>query len=194
MDAPEINGRELLKTILPKRKDETHKGDYGRLGMLCGSVGLTGAPYFAANSAVRAGAGLVTVAVPRDIYQIVAVKLNEAMPFPIACDGAGMAAEEAIPEIIRVFKVSNACLAGCGLGRSVGIKRIMEALVKELNAPLVLDADGINAFSGHIKLIRNSSCPIVLTLTTEFSGLSVIANSSGRARRGRTPQSALLPN
>ena len=59
MDAPEINGRELLKTILPKRKDETHKGDYGRLGMLCGSVGLTGAPYFAANSAVRAGAGLL---------------------------------------------------------------------------------------------------------------------------------------
>lgn len=162
MLTPETNGRKLLAELLPKRKEDSHKGNYGRLAMLCGSVGLTGAPFFAAESAVRAGAGLVGLMVPADIYPIVAVKLNEAMPCPVACDSGGVS-EAALPEIQKRFAAADACLAGCGLGRGDGAEKIIRTLIKTVSAPVVLDADGINALSGHIDLIVGASCPLVLT-------------------------------
>jgi hydroxyethylthiazole kinase-like uncharacterized protein yjeF len=162
MLAPETDGRKILAELLPKRKEDTHKGHYGRLALLCGSVGLTGAPFFAAESAVRAGAGLVGLLVPADIYQIAAVKLNEAMPYPVPCD-SGTVSEAALPEIQKRFAAADACLAGCGLGTGDGVKKIIRTLISAVSAPMVLDADGINALSGHIDLIGGASCPLVLT-------------------------------
>ena len=68
---------------IPRRKPNSHKGDYGKLFLLAGSEGYTGAPVLAASAAVRSGAGLVFLGVPREIYPIVAVKCSSAMPFPL---------------------------------------------------------------------------------------------------------------
>ena len=81
-----MNGADTLQFRLPRRPRQAHKGDFGRLLILAGSEGYTGAPVLAARAALRAGAGLVFLGVPRDIYPIVAVKCDEAMPFPLPED------------------------------------------------------------------------------------------------------------
>ena len=84
---------------LPKRARESSKRDYGRLLILAGSRGYTGAPTFASRAAVRGGAGLVWLGVPESIYEITAVKNDEAMPFPLPCDERGRLSAEAVPEV-----------------------------------------------------------------------------------------------
>ena len=76
-------GRELVRRLLPRREPEGHKGTFGKVLCLCGSVGYTGAPVFASRGAVRSGAGLVFLGVPESIWPVAAVKSDEAMPFPL---------------------------------------------------------------------------------------------------------------
>ena len=89
-----------VSALLPRRKAEAHKGDFGKLLLLCGSVGFTGAPFFAAMGALRSGAGLVYLGVPRSIYAIEAVKLNEPVIFPLPETG-GMLSMDALPQILQ---------------------------------------------------------------------------------------------
>ena len=84
---------------LPRRARDSSKRDYGRLLILAGSRGYTGAPNFASRAAVRGGAGIVWLGVPESIYEICAVKNDEAMPFPLPCDGDGRLSAEAVPEV-----------------------------------------------------------------------------------------------
>ncbi|MBQ4382467.1 MAG: bifunctional ADP-dependent NAD(P)H-hydrate dehydratase/NAD(P)H-hydrate epimerase, partial [Oscillospiraceae bacterium] len=88
---------------LPERRQDTHKGDYGRVLIVAGSVGYTGAAALAARAAVRSGAGLVFLTVPRDIYDIEAIKNDEAMVFPLSCRDGKIT--EAAPE--EVFAPSG---------------------------------------------------------------------------------------
>ena len=90
---------------LPKRARESSKRDYGRLLILAGSRGYTGAPSFASRAAVRGGAGLVWLGVPESIYAVTAVKNDEAMPFPLPCDAQGRLTAEALPEVKDVFHI-----------------------------------------------------------------------------------------
>ena len=80
---------------LPVRKADAHKGDFGRVLIIAGSVGYTGAPALAARAAVRMGSGLVFLGVPQDIYAVEAVKCDEAMPFPLPCETGRIAASAA---------------------------------------------------------------------------------------------------
>lgn len=107
---------ERLCGWLPRRARETHKGDFGRILLLCGAVGYTGAPALAAMGAARSGAGLIFVGVPEPVYPIVAGKLLEPMVFPLPAQG-GMLAESAVPEILARLSGCDACLIGCGLCR-----------------------------------------------------------------------------
>ena len=139
---------------LPRRPRTAHKGDFGKVFILAGSEGYTGAPVLAANAAVRCGAGLVFLGVPREVYPIVAVKCDEAMPFPLPED------YQAILEKARGCDVA---LIGPGLGRAPKTEQLVHALLRDLEIPVVLDADGINALSGHIDILDNRSAPTVLT-------------------------------
>ena len=147
---------------LPERPADTHKGDYGRLLLLCGAVGYTGAPALAAAAAVRSGAGLVFVGVPESVYPIVAAKLTEPIVFPLP-DENGMLSAEAIPAILERLKTADACLIGCGLGKSEGTSAVVRAVLENSICPVVLDADGINVLDGHIDVLRGAACPVVLT-------------------------------
>lgn len=162
MEITEVTKESLLGT-LPKRKEESHKGDYGRLLLICGSVGFTGAPWFAAEAAVKSGAGLVFLLVPRDIYTVTAVKCREAMPFPLQCDEKGRISEASEEEILKRLKDCDACLVGPGLGRSEGVSKIVFSVIRNCKVPLVLDADGINAVSENINILDEAACPIILT-------------------------------
>lgn len=141
-------GRELVRRLLPRRDPEGHKGTFGKVLCLCGSVGYTGAPVFASRGAVRSGAGLVFLGVPESVWPVAAVKSDEAMPFPLP-EAEGRLSLLAEETIRRRAAGCDAVLLGCGLGRG----RQTDALVRrlmDLPQPLVLDADGINALAGHM--------------------------------------------
>jgi NAD(P)H-hydrate epimerase len=155
--------KESLFGFLPARAKVGHKGDYGKALLICGSVGLTGAAFFASQAAVRSGAGLVYLGVPSDIYAITAVKLNEAMPFPLPSDMNGCLSAEAEEAILKRLSGCDVCLLGPGLGRSEGVSRITNAVIRSSKVPLVIDADGINAVSENINILDEAACPIILT-------------------------------
>ena len=92
-----VTSAELVDSWLPKRPPDAHKGDFGRVLILAGSVGYTGAPALAAKAALRSGAGLIFVGVPEAVYPIVAQKLDEPMVFPLACDEEGRLNTRAMP-------------------------------------------------------------------------------------------------
>ena len=162
-DGAVLLNEELVSSWLPGRPANAHKGDFGRVLILAGSVGYTGAPVLAANAALHAGAGLIFVGVPEDVYPIVAQKLDEPMVFPLPCDGAGMLNTRAIPEILRRLENCDACLVGPGLGRSPAILDVTDGVLTHAKCPVILDADGINCLEGNIDSLGQASCPVVLT-------------------------------
>lgn len=152
-----------IRQLLPVRPRFSHKGDYGRVLLVCGSVGFTGAAALAARAALRTGAGLITVATPRQVWPIVAAKLDEPMVLPMAEDKAGRLSLQAAPALAQLLAKADACLIGPGLGRSEELDALVAALVGEARCPVVLDADGINAMAGHIDRLREAACPLILT-------------------------------
>lgn len=158
----EILDHRKVLALLPDRDPWAHKGDFGKLLLLCGSRGYTGAAALAARGALRAGAGLVFLGVPESIYAIEAVKLDEPVVFPLP-DREGKLSEEAIPEILERLKDCGACLAGPGLGRGPEVEAVLRAVVANCKVPLVLDADGINGMAPHMDVLCGRSCPLILT-------------------------------
>ncbi|MCD7844111.1 MAG: NAD(P)H-hydrate dehydratase [Clostridiales bacterium] len=162
MNAPVYLDQALVKSWLPARPEEGHKGTFGKVDIVAGSEGYTGAPVLAARAAVRGGTGLVFLQVPRRVYPIIAVKCDEAMPSPLPDQGGKLGAD-ALPLILERAKGCDAVLLGPGLGRSEESDRVAREVAKNLEKPLVLDADGLNAISGHISILRGRKSPTVLT-------------------------------
>ena len=158
----EILNQEAVAAWLPDRDPWGHKGDFGKLLLLCGSVGYTGAAALAARAAVRSGAGLVLLGVPEPVYTIEAVKLDEPVVFPLAAEGDGLS-PAAVPEILRRLADCDACLVGPGLGRSPGVRAVTEAVLREARCPVVLDADGLNVLEGAADALKARRAPTVLT-------------------------------
>ena len=161
MKIQELNRQSVL-SILPERDPFGHKGSFGKVLLLCGSRGFTGAAYLAAMGALRSGAGLVYLGVPESIYAIEAVKLNEPVVFPLP-DKEGKLSAEAIPQILNRLPAMDAILIGCGLGISEGTLAVVKAVLETAVCPVVLDADGINVLSGHMDILRGRQYPTILT-------------------------------
>ena len=157
----ELNHEKVLE-ILPDRDVDVHKGDCGKILLLCGSRGYTGAAYLAALGALRSGAGLVFLEVPECIYQIEAIKLNEAIVFPLP-DKDGKLSEQAIPQILERIAQMDAILIGPGLGQSEGTFVVVKTVLEHAQCPVVLDADGINVIAAHKDILRGRTNPTILT-------------------------------
>lgn len=153
---------ELVLSLLPDRNPWGHKGNFGKLLLLCGSRGYTGAAFFAAMGALRSGAGLVFLGVPESIYGIEAVKLNEPVIFPLP-DAGGRLSADAVPEILTRLPQMDAVLVGPGLGQSGGTLAVVRAVLEKAECPVVVDADGINVLSAHRDLLRGRKSPTILT-------------------------------
>jgi len=148
--------------ILPDRDPWGHKGSFGKVLLLCGSRGYTGAAYLAAMGALRTGAGLVFLGVPECIYAIEAVKLNEPVVFPLP-EEDGRLGHLAIGELESRLPQMDAILIGCGLGQSEGTRAVVEYVLRNAECPVVLDADGINVMAEHKNILRGREYPTVLT-------------------------------
>lgn len=149
-------------SILPDRDPVSHKGDYGRILLLCGSVGYTGAASLAALGALRAGAGLVYLGVPASIYQIEATKLLEPIVMPLE-DRDGHLYSGSIHQIVSLLSRMDAVLIGPGIGDFDDTRDVVEFVLKNFNGPVILDADGINVLKDHKDVLRERVAPAILT-------------------------------
>ena len=153
---------EKVLSILPDRDPYGHKGTFGKILLLCGSRGYTGAAYLAAMGALRSGAGLTFLGVPESIYEIEAVKLDEPVVFPLPEEN-GRLGIWAISEIEKRLPDMDAVLIGCGLGQSGGTLAVVKSVLEQAQCPVVVDADGINVLKEHKYLLRGREYPKILT-------------------------------
>ena len=158
----EVLNHEKVLQLLPDRDPNGHKGTFGKILLLCGSRGFTGAAYLAAMGALRTGAGLVYLGVPDSIYEIEAIKLNEPVVFPLP-DEDGKLSVSAAAEIEKRLSQMDAVLIGCGLGQSEGTFEAVKTILQQSSCPVVIDADGINILAQHKYLLRGRTAPTILT-------------------------------
>ena len=165
--------------IMPRRDPEANKNAFGRIVCVCGSAGYTGAPYFAAQGAVRMGSGVVTLATPEKAWPVLAVKLNEPVVRPVPCGSDGMLSHEALPALLKLAERADALLIGCGLGRSYTVAEIVTTLIENALCQMVLDADDLNAVCAHKVFVQKAKMRVVLTPHAgEFARLSGIDNAN----------------
>lgn len=148
---------------LPKRRATAHKGDFGKIYIVAGSVGLTGAPVLAAGGALRSGAGLITLGVPASAWGVMAGKCLEVMAEPLPEEPGGTLSAGGIPTLLDRLKGKNAVLVGPGLGRTAGVEAVVGAILDRAECPVVVDADGLNALSAHIDRLDGRRFLTVLT-------------------------------
>ena len=146
--------RPWARRQVPRRRRDTHKGDYGRVLVAAGSTGKTGAAGLAALGALRSGAGLVTVATPRVCQPTVAAFAPEYMTLGLDHDGDGLVAAEAAGAVLA--ERCDVLAVGPGLGQGAGVSRFVRELVDRAPVPMVLDADALNVFAGDADGLRGS--------------------------------------
>ena len=149
--------------LLPPRDPEAHKGDFGRIFLLAGSVGLSGAAALCTTGALRAGAGLVTLGLPKSLHQPMVEKLTEAMLKVLPETKAGSLSLQALPEIISTIEKMDAVAIGPGLSQESQTKGLVRQLLPSVVKPLVLDADGLNSLAEDVGLLKKRHLPLVLT-------------------------------
>lgn len=161
MDVTVLNHNDVL-SMLPDRPENGHKGTFGKILLLCGSRGYTGAAALSAMGALRSGAGLVYLAVPDSIYAIEAVKLTEPVIISVLDEGGTFSAQS-IPQIMALLEGKDAVLIGPGIGRSAGTEALVCAVLENFSGSVVLDADGINVLKAHKDILRGRTSPTILT-------------------------------
>jgi len=146
----------------PKRKNDSQKGDYGKVFILAGSRGMSGAAYMSSQSALYSGAGLVTVGVCESIADAMEAKTTEAMTV-VLDDTDGHIAYGAEMEILKQLERCDVALIGPGLGRSREVSRIVRTVLSHSNVPVVVDADALYAVAMDLDMLRHCNCPLILT-------------------------------
>lgn len=182
---PEVFRRSKIRTFLvresdvrealPKRLLDVHKYQVGKVFVLAGSTGLTGAAALTSMSALRSGAGAVVLGIPERLNLMMEKKLTEVMTVPLADNGFGRLHSSAWRKIKQQCEWADIIAAGPGLSRSDDVKEIIIRLLKEIQKPILLDADAINVLAGSDTLFDNRNAPVIITPHTgEFSRLSGI--------------------
>ena len=155
---------EAIRPVLQRRDKLSHKGTFGHCLIIAGSTGKTGAAALAANSAVRAGSGLVTLAVAESIHNILEIKTTEAMTVPLPDSGSGYLSSSAFPVIEKLLPTRDAVALGPGLDRRPGTFALVHTLLETIDLPLVIDADGLNALASDVTVLhRKKSKTVILT-------------------------------
>ncbi len=173
----------------PPRKAAAHKGDFGRVFILAGSEGYTGAAHLAAAACIRSGAGLVTLGVPRAVYPVMARREAEVMVRPFPSTKKGSFAYSALKSALTFARAQDVLAAGPGLSQHPETQRFVRAFLKKSTGPVVVDADGLNALAGQTSALKSLRGRAILTPHPgEFARLfggKVPADTAGRVRRAR---------
>jgi ADP-dependent NAD(P)H-hydrate dehydratase len=165
-EMPPSNSTLELVTWLPRlapREPDSNKGSFGKVLVVAGSRGMSGAAILCASAALRGGAGLVKLAVPAELLPVVSGANPCYLTSPLPQDGAGMLSASAEATLLHLFSSSDVVALGPGLGRSGDLDVLLPSLVSQANRPLVLDADGLNAFAAHPDRLRPSAGPLIIT-------------------------------
>ncbi len=148
---------------LPPRPVEGHKGTFGRVLVIAGSVGMTGAAALAGRSALRAGSGLVRVATSRSALPIVAALEPCYTTLSLAEDGEGRVSAKAVNAILNAVQENDVVAVGPGLGQSTGLRSVIQALLQQENLRLLVDGDGLNNLSRLPNWPEKCKADVVLT-------------------------------
>jgi ADP-dependent NAD(P)H-hydrate dehydratase len=172
-----------LPRLAPRAAD-SNKGNFGRVLIVAGSRGMTGAAILCGRAALRGGAGLVKVAVPSEVLPIVAAGNPCYTTVPLTQDTAGRLDFATVGELFALEQAHDVVAAGPGLGQSPELSRLMVELVGKATRPLVVDADGLNAFVGQTAKLHTAGAPLVLTPHPgEFARLLGIDTAAVQAQR-----------
>jgi len=176
---------ECAAALLRPRSRVCHKGNNGHSLIIAGSTGKSGAAAMAANSAMRSGAGLVTLAVPESIHPILEMKCTEAMTVPLADSGSGELSLTAMERLGYLIDGRDVVAIGPGLGLASATVELVKGVVSMVRLPLVMDADALNAVAGHSDIVRKSlSAALVMTPhpgeMARLAGVSVAEVESDR--------------
>jgi len=154
----------MTRSLFPERPPAGHKGTFGSAFIIAGSSGMTGAAAMAAMAAARSGAGLVFVAVPESLNPVLEVKITEPITIPLPTRTPGVPDPGMLDLLLEKADEMDAVALGPGMGRAGETKDLIRELVTGISKPLVLDADGLNAFSGgHMERIGKRKAPLILT-------------------------------
>ncbi len=154
---------DMVKSKLPERLPEANKGTFGKLLCICGSKNMPGAAFFSAAAAIKCGVGLVEALIPKSIYESTSKKISEAIFYVVPEDKNGFITYKFLGDILKESKKCTAVLVGCGLGWNQSTKNITYELIRNLNIPLIIDADGINVVSENIDILKEAKTEIILT-------------------------------
>lgn len=175
---------ENYRRLLPVRRKDMNKGDCGRLLILAGSLGMTGAACLCTKAALRCGSGLVTLGTPECVQAVAASMLLEAMTLPLPCRDGGLSLD-AIEIIKERIRKSDVCAIGPGLGNTDDITEITAAVLSG-GTPCVIDADGLNSISKNLSILKNKNCRAVITPhpgeMSRLTGLSVADIEQNRTK------------
>jgi NAD(P)H-hydrate epimerase len=164
LDGPwlELLTRERMRELVPARASDSHKGDFGRVLVVAGSIGRTGAAHLAAIGALRSGAGLVTIATPRSCVPILAAMAPEYMTEGLEETAAGTVDFSAVDRVLDMK--ADVIAIGPGLGQDPSTVAFVHAIVERSGVPLVVDADALNAFSGDPdRLVGRDGVDVIVT-------------------------------
>ncbi|UCD31335.1 MAG: NAD(P)H-hydrate dehydratase [Desulfobacterales bacterium] len=153
----------LIRSLLQPRAPDAHKGNTGHLLVIAGSPGKTGAAAMTAISAMRTGAGLVTLGIPASLNAILETQVIEAMTYPLPEAGDGMLGEASFNTIMDLLSDKKCLALGPGLGTSIETQTLVLRIIKESPKPIVIDADGLNCLIGHTQILKDCNAPIILT-------------------------------
>lgn len=152
-----------VKNLFPERPMTGNKGTFGKVMCICGSRKMVGAAYLSVSAALRSGAGLVTAAFPECMYIPLSSKLTECIMLPLEANFDGTLSEKCIPTLLAECDKCDAILIGCGLGVNEDTIKVIDAVISNAKCPIIIDADGINAVSTDINMLRKAAVPIILT-------------------------------
>jgi NAD(P)H-hydrate epimerase len=153
----------LIKSYLAPRPEDAHKGSTGHLLVIAGSTGKTGAALMTSMSALRAGAGLVTLGIAESLNPILEGQVLEAMTAPLPECRNGVLGDAALNAIRKELPGKRSLAIGPGLGQEVETKSLVRTIIQESEIPVVVDADGLNNMAGAVKNLKNARAPIILT-------------------------------
>jgi NAD(P)H-hydrate epimerase len=154
---------QLIRTYLNPRPAEAHKGSTGRLLVVAGSTGKTGAAAMTSMAALRTGAGLVTLGVAESLNPTLEGRMLEAMTVALPESGSGILGESAFSAIQKELPGKQCLALGPGLGQAAETKRLIRKIIRHSEIPIVVDADGLNNLAGDVQDLAKAKAPIILT-------------------------------
>jgi NAD(P)H-hydrate epimerase len=151
-----------IEKIRARQKD-THKGDYGHVFILAGSAGMTGAAFLASQAALLSGSGLVTLGIPKSLNPIMETKLTEVMTLPLEETSGQSLSSSCEKDILDFAARADALAIGPGISRNKDTQKLIRNIIKNVDKPVVLDADGVNAYEEKPDELKGRKAPLVIT-------------------------------